>query len=222
MATYLIVNNNYRIMPYGASIGYGYGPKLIMRKPIERGEIILAVPGAHTTARVLSEIYLIERGFRTKVIELPFDRIDMLVKLGIVDAGVLIHEAQMLDLNEHEQIDLGKWWFDKFSLPIPLGLNVIHKRINYEIAIKISEMFRESIEYSYENIEEALRHAEKYSRIKNRDMLIEFIKMYVKNTRLEKISEEIKSIIKLHELCKEYNIEPFNKSELSIEIVGEL
>src|SRR5207253_6570842 len=55
-ATYLLIADQYRMMGPGASMGEGYGPILVARGPIPRGELGGrggAVPREHTTSALL-------------------------------------------------------------------------------------------------------------------------------------------------------------------------
>ena len=47
----------------------------------------------------------------------------------MVDAGLIIHEAQISFGDEFKILDLGRWWHDLTNgMPVPLGINVISKR----------------------------------------------------------------------------------------------
>ncbi len=220
VATYLLVSKDYIIIPYGASVGYSYGPKLIInRRYVDRGKITVAVPGLYTTARVLTEAYLRENGREYEIVDVQFDKILTLLNNDVVECGVLIHEEQILDIGDrYIKIDLGEWWFNKFKLPIPLGINVIRRDVDNNIVQTIVEAFRKSIEYAYKNIDEVLTYSLNFSRIRDRDKVLNFIKMYVNDRELNYRSDEIKSIEKLHEICRDYRIEPFYKHYLDIKI----
>ena len=58
-----------------------------------------------------------------------FSEIPGAVARGDVDAGLLIHEAQ-LTLAEHglrAVADMGQWWGTQTGMPLPLGLNVVRR-----------------------------------------------------------------------------------------------
>ncbi|NPA22924.1 MAG: ABC transporter substrate-binding protein [Crenarchaeota archaeon] len=219
VGAYLIVSKKYLLIPYGASIGYDYGPKLLIRK-VDRNGTVVAVPGKYTTARILTEIYLREEKNieNIKLIDVQFEKIKDLVIDGLVDCGVLIHEEQMESFNI-ENIDLGRWWKKRTGLPIPLGVDIVHERVGTETAREISEMFRKAIEYSYRNVDEVLKHAMKYSRLRDPEKVLQFIKMYVKDTKLTRESPEVRAMIELHRLCKRHDIRPFSETELDIRII---
>ena len=56
----------------------------------------------------------------------PFDKITDAVKERTVDAGLIIHEAQLTFDREgfHRIVDLGRWFKSTYNLPLPLGGNV--------------------------------------------------------------------------------------------------
>ncbi|NPB00912.1 MAG: ABC transporter substrate-binding protein [Crenarchaeota archaeon] len=219
VGAYLLISDKYYIIPYGASVGYDYGPKLLVRR-VEK-DAIVAVPGKYTTARILTELYLREEHSieNLKIIDVPFEKIPELVINDVVDCGVLIHEEQLKEFKNVENIDLGAWWKNKTRLPIPLGLDVVHVKVGLDVAREISNMFKRAIEYSYRNIEEVLEYAMKFSRLRDRELVLKFIKMYVKDLELTYESPEIRAIQILHELCKKYNIEPFSRTSLNIKII---
>ncbi len=219
VGAYMLISEKYFLIPYGASIGYDYGPKLLMKR-VDK-DLVVAVPGKYTTARILTELYLREEHSveNLKIIDVPFEKIPELVINDIVDCGVLIHEEQLREFKNMLNIDLGLWWKNRTNLPIPLGVDVIHRKIGIDTAREISNMFKKAIEYSYKNLEEVLQYAMRFSRLKDRDLVLKFIKMYVKNVELTYESPEIKAINTLYELCKKYDIEPFSSARLDIKII---
>jgi len=65
----------------------------------------------------------------------PFDQITDAVKERAVDAGLIIHEAQLTFDREgfHRIVDLGRWFKTSFGLPLPLGANVLLRSLDPEI-----------------------------------------------------------------------------------------
>ena len=74
LAAYPFVQEDYSLLPHGASIGTGYGPIVVAREPASlddlRGKEIV-VPGAMTTALLTLRLVLGDLPFR----ELPFEQI---------------------------------------------------------------------------------------------------------------------------------------------------
>jgi len=175
---YLKVQDQYRIMNCGASMGDGYGPIVVANEPIEslKGKRI-AVPGKLTTAYLLLMLFVDD----FIPVEAAFDDIIDEVKNNNVDAGLLIHEGQ-LTYKDHDLVllhDLGILWAEETSLPLPLGLNVIKRDIDEDLQKEILRVHQESIEYSLANKEEALEYALDFGRGIDTDVNEKFVLMYV-------------------------------------------
>jgi 1,4-dihydroxy-6-naphthoate synthase len=177
---YPFVADKYVLMASGSSIGDGYGPMVVANHPMNQGEIKgkkIAIPGKLTTAYLALKIF--EPDFEAVVV--PFDRILEAVKEGVVDAGLIIHEAQ-LTYNKsgfHKILDLGKWWKGKFDLPLPLGANALLRSLSPEVSSECCRMMRDSIQYALDNREEALTYALQFARDMDPRLAEKFIGMYV-------------------------------------------
>ena len=182
---YAYLADRYALLPHGASMGDGYGPRLVAREPGAlwardraglRGKRI-AIPGPLTTA------FLALRLFEPDFIPVPihFDQIEDAVASGDVDLGLLIHEGQLTfaDRGLHLVADLGEWWFRATGLPLPLGGNVIRKDLGEELVRTVSGHLRESIAYGLEHRASALEHAMRYARGLDRSRADTFVGMYV-------------------------------------------
>jgi 1,4-dihydroxy-6-naphthoate synthase len=149
----------------------------VTRRAIDAGEVVVASPGAWTTAALALRLWA--PGVRTR--EMPFDRIEGAVKSGEAAAGVLIHEGQ---LTFEEQglaavVDLGKWWKEETGLPLPLGGNVVRRDLGADTIGRISRALSRSIEYGLAHREAALDHAMRYARGLDRSKADRFVGMYV-------------------------------------------
>lgn len=132
-AAYPAIAGRYAITRAGSSFGEGYGPKLVVPRrsafaePHDLSGRLVAIPGVNTTAHLT--LRLACPGAR--VVEMLFSEIPAAVAHGRVEAGVLIHEAQ-LQLEQHglrAVADMGQWWHAQTGLPLPLGLNVVRRDI---------------------------------------------------------------------------------------------
>jgi len=175
---YLKVQDHYRIMSCGASMGDGYGPIVVANEHIEnlKGKRI-AVPGKLTTAYLLLMLYVDD----FIPVEVSFDDIIKEVKDKNVDAGLLIHEGQ-LTYKDHDLtllFDLGVLWSGETSLPLPLGLNVVKRDISEDLQKEILRVHQTSIEYSLAHKDEALEYAVKFGRGIETDVAEKFVLMYV-------------------------------------------
>ena len=207
--TYGFVFRNYYLTKYGASFGINYGPIIVSRKEkIENiKDIVFAVPGEYTTSTLLLKLYY---GKEVDTVTIPFTEISKLVAHGIVDAGVLIHEEQLTYTNYglYKIVDLGEWWYRETKLPLPLGINVINKRVEREIAKKLINTFKESIRYAINNENEVLNYALNYSRDRDIERIRKFIKMYVNELSLNMSNVGLKAIERLLEMAYDEKLLP--------------
>src|ERR1700716_64280 len=128
---YPYVADKYVLMASGSSIGDGYGPMVIATRPMEPEELKgkrIAVPGMLTTAYLTCKLF--QPDFEAVVT--PFDKITEAVKDRAVDAGLIIHEAQLTFDREgfHRIVDLGRWFKTSYGLPLPLGGNVLLRSLD--------------------------------------------------------------------------------------------
>src|SRR6266568_4587217 len=95
---YAYVSDKYALLPSGASMGDGYGPILVAKKPFAKEEVArkkIAVPGTMTSAFLALQLWLGQPagGFRFTVV--PFDKIFAAVHAGAAEVGLIIHEGQL-------------------------------------------------------------------------------------------------------------------------------
>ena len=175
---YLSVQDRYRILSCGASMGKGYGPIVVAKEKISdlRGKTV-AVPGKLTTAYLLLSLYADD----FIPVEAPFDEIMDKVLEGEADAGLLIHEGQLTyeDMGFELLLDLGVMWAEETDLPMPLGLNVLRRDIPRGLDTEVLRIHRESIEYALSNKKEALDYAMRFGRGMSEDTGEKFVLMYV-------------------------------------------
>jgi 1,4-dihydroxy-6-naphthoate synthase len=179
-ATYTLIHDRYRMMDPGASMGKGYGPILVAREAVERKEIadkVVAIPGSHTTAAMLLRLYVGD----PPIIEVAFDKIPQAVLEGQADLGLLIHEGQIThqSLGLHKVLDMGQLWAQDTGLPLPLGINVMRRDLGEPLHRRLSQALRDSIDYAYAHLDEALDYAMQYGRGIDKDTCRRFVLMYV-------------------------------------------
>ncbi len=194
---YPYVAGKYLVLPSGGSVGDGYGPIVVSKKPLDtlRGKKV-AVPGRLTTAYLILKLY--EPDFYEEV--LPFDQIMDAVEKQLTDAGLVIHEGQISyeDRGLLKFIDLGQWWKEKTGLPLPLGCNVVRKDLGVDTIKKVERVMKRSVEYALSNQERALEYARNYARdIKDSQEKTEkFVSMYV-NQRTIDYGEDGRQAVRL-------------------------
>ncbi|MBI4544671.1 MAG: ABC transporter substrate-binding protein [Gemmatimonadetes bacterium] len=184
---YALLAERYLLLPHGASMGEGYGPRLVARQPLEPAGLAgtrVAVPGTMTSAYLALKLF--QPAAETEAI--PFDKIMEHVRAGRADAGLLIHEGQLTyaDSGLHLVADLGEWWAGETGgLPLPLGGNVIRRDLGPELIRKVSTVLRQSIAYALEHTEEALEYARRFGRGLDARQTREFVHMYVNPRTLD-------------------------------------
>ena len=183
---YPYVSEKYVLMASGSSVGDGYGPMIISTHPMEPEELKgkrIAVPGTLTTAYLASKLF--QPDFEAVVT--PFDKITDAVKERAVDAGLIIHEAQLTFDRQgfHRIVDLGRWFKSSFGLPLPLGANVLLRSLDPEIQSECCRLMRESIQYALDNHDEALEYALQFAGDMEPGLAEKFIGMYVNHYTLD-------------------------------------
>lgn len=188
---YAYVSDQYALLPSGASMGDGYGPMLVSKRPLSRDDIArarIAVPGTMTSAFLALQLWLDRPASAIDHVVVPFDQVFRAVREDQAEVGLIIHEGQLTYRNEGlvGSADLGRWWGDQHQgLPLPLGGNVIHKRFDPDTRRRISRLLTESIQYSLDHRPEAVQHALQYARDMGRDLADRFVGMYVNHWTLD-------------------------------------
>jgi len=206
---YPYVADKYVLMASGSSIGDGYGPMIISTHPMEPDELKgkrIAVPGTMTTAYLACKLF--QPDFEAVVT--PFDKITDAVKERTVDAGLIIHEAQLTFDREgfHRIVDLGRWFKTSFNLPLPLGANVLLRSLEPEIQSECCRLMRESIQYALDNHDEALEYALQFAGDMEAGLAEKFVGMYVNHYTLDVGEVVPRAVQKLLDLGFEAGLVP--------------
>ena len=177
---YPYVADKYVLMASGSSIGDGYGPMIISGRPMDPDDLKgkrIAIPGLMTSAYLACKLF--QPDFEAVVT--PFDKITEAVRDKAVDAGLIIHEAQLTFDREgfHRIVDLGRWFKTTYGLPLPLGGNVLLRSLSPEIQSECCRLMRESIQYALDNHAEALQYAMQFARDMEPRLAEKFVGMYV-------------------------------------------
>jgi 1,4-dihydroxy-6-naphthoate synthase len=183
---YPYVADKYVLMASGSSIGDGYGPMIVSTRPMEPEELKgkrIAIPGMLTTAYLACRLF--QADFEPVVT--PFDKITDAVRERTVDAGLIIHEAQLTFDREgfHRIVDLGRWFKSTYGLPLPLGGNVLRRSLSAGIQSECCRLMRDSIQYALDNHAEALAYAMQFARDMEPRLAEKFVGMYVNHYTLD-------------------------------------
>lgn len=183
---YPYVSDKYVLMASGSSVGDGYGPVVVSSRPFQPEELKgkrVAVPGKLTTA------YLALKLFEPDIVEVPvpFDHILDAVHERAVEAGVVIHEAQLTfgKSGFHSILDLGRWWKKTHGLPLPLGANALLRSLPRDVQSECCRLMRESIQYALDHNEESLNYALQFARDMEPRLAEKFVGMYVNHYTLD-------------------------------------
>ncbi|HYE62068.1 MAG TPA: MqnA/MqnD/SBP family protein [Phycisphaerales bacterium] len=218
------VRERYVVTRTGSSFGEGFGPKVVRRADSEKvhcvnclrgGDVRIAIPGRRTTAfLVLGMLLGRERVAKEgKVVEMPFERIIAAVAEGEVDAGLVIHEGQLL----YEQaglklvVDLGKWWQEQTGLPLPLGCNAVRRDLDARFGAgsvdEVSRTLRRSVDYALEHRRESLEYTLPFalanaakpggSGAPTLERVDEYVKMYVNRWTVDMGPEGLAAVQRL-------------------------
>src|SRR6266850_4242722 len=184
---YAYVADKYALLPHGASIGDNYGPIVVANEDFDPANLVdltIAVPGTLTSAFLALSLYTPNFPFEV----VPFDKIIDAVTEKRCDAGLLIHEGQLFynNLGLHKVLDLGEWWHEHTDgLPLPMGGNVIRRKLGKETISEVSSLLKESIQYSLDNREDALQYAMQFAREMDPALADRFVAMWVNDLTLD-------------------------------------
>ncbi len=201
-AAWLRLRDKYELLDSGAALGFGCGPLLVARsKDISVENALIAVPGVETTANMLFGMRYPEA--KNKIV-VRFDEILPGIESGKFDAGVIIHEGRFVfkDYGCEKIIDLGEWWEEETSSPIPLGCIAIRKdeeTIIHRDAIESG--IRESVAFAFENPGASREYVKSLAQEMDDDVIDQHIKLYVNEFTLSLGEKGKKAIQKLEEMA---------------------
>lgn len=183
---YPFVADKYVLMDCGASFGEGYGPIVVSNHPLKKTELAgrtIAIPGELTTSYLALKLY----EPNVKTVTMPFDKILDAVKAKEVEAGLLIHEGQLMfsGMGLNKVVDLGVWWQEETGLPLPLGANAIRRKLGADLGRQVSRIIRESVAYALDHREPALDYALQFARDMDPVLADKFVGMYVNKWTLD-------------------------------------
>ena len=188
---YAYLAEKYVILRSGASMGgETYGPRLVVREKFDLKDgkkRSIAIPGELTSAALALKIYLAENKIQANLVNMHFDAVQKAVKEGTVDGGIIIHEGQITHEREGltSILDLGQWWWSNHKLPLPLGVNIVDKKLGVEGIKAVSTVLRGTIEYSLAHRKEALEYALSYGRGISMEEADKFVGWYVNDLTVD-------------------------------------
>ncbi len=177
---YPSVRERYELLTAGSSIQEGTGPLVVSRQPLSLEalrSVTVAIPGLRTSAHLAMTRWM--PGLKVELV--PFDQILDAVADGRFEAGLLIHESQLMfrERGLHLVVDLGAWWKEHLDLPLPMGGNAIRKDLPLEVRDRFARLMRRSVELARARHEESLDYAQSFGRGMDRAMVSRYVKGWV-------------------------------------------
>ena len=193
---YKYLKNSYELLPTGSALGWNCGPKIIALKPFSLEELsdkTIAIPGPYTTAHLLLN-KIVKNKFNRHFCR--YDEVTNLVKKGLVDAGVIIHESRFTFALEglYEIADLGKLWHEETMLPLPLGGIFIRKDLNKNYTKDFTRSIQESLLYAQNNPDQLLPYILEHSRVKEKSIVEAHIALYITKETFDLSRDALKAI----------------------------
>ena len=178
------LRESYDLLTAGSSIQEGTGPLVVSRQPLAATalkDLTIAIPGRRTSAYLSMQKWCAEIGFAPKVELLPFDQIMPAVVAGRFEAGLLIHESQLMyqEAGLHLVADLGAWWKLAYELPLPMGGNAIRKSLPADVKQRFAVLMRKSVEMSRARHWESVDYSQSFGRGMDRDMIGRYVNAWV-------------------------------------------
>ena len=190
------VLSEYALLPCGGALGKGCGPLVLTSNkaecynaPAKLMNKRVAVPSVRSTAYLLFRLWASRHvpGGVGEIVVLPFHEIMPAVRDGLVDAGLVIHEARFTYPTYGLTLlaDLGSWWEGDTNLPIPLGAIIAKRSLDLPA---ITRWIQASVKYAWAHPEESREYVLCHSQELSTEVTEAHIKLYV-NEYTENIGE---------------------------------
>ncbi len=178
------LKDRYALLTAGSSIQEGTGPLVVSRKPMHADElrdVTIAIPGKRTSAYLSMRRWCDTLGFEPKVELRPFDEIMPAVQRGEFEAGLLIHESQLMYQEAGLQLveDMGAWWKASHDLPLPMGGNAIRTDLPPDVIQRFATVMRKSVVMARERHWESVDYSQSFGRGMDREMIGRYVNAWV-------------------------------------------
>lgn len=185
---WMALKDRYRLLDSGTAMGFGCGPVLIARRPLNprvRDRCRVVLPGRWTTAHLLFRLWAPEVRRRVFV---PYDRVFETLIAGRADCGVIIHESRFTfqEAGFIALVDLGAWWEEKTGLPIPLGGIAARKNLGEPLLTRIETAVEQSIRQAMANPAQTLPYVRRYAQEMDETVLQAHIGAFVNDFSLKR------------------------------------
>lgn len=181
------VLSEYALLPCGGALGRGCGPLVLTKRttssPVDPSILSgrrVAVPSERSTAYLLFRLWAAQNvpGGVGEIVVMPFHHIMPAVRDGLLDAGLVIHEARFTYPSYGLTVltDLGNWWETDTGLPIPLGAIIARRTLDVS---SIASWTRASIEYAWAHPETSLEYVLTHAQEMSPEVTDAHINLYV-------------------------------------------
>ncbi len=176
----------YKLLPCGGALGRGCGPLVLTTGAGDSSDASrlsgqrVAVPSERSTAYLLFRLWAAQNvpGGIGEIVVMPFHEIMPAVRDGLIDAGLVIHEARFTYPNYGLSmlVDLGNWWENDTGFPIPLGAIIAKRSLGLSA---VSAWIRESVEYAWQHPEISREYVLNHAQEMDPDVAQSHIDLYV-------------------------------------------
>ncbi len=196
--------NHYSVLNSGSALGEGVGPLLVSNKIPDNSSLedaTIAIPGENTTAHLLFSLAYPNVKKKKYMV---FHEIENAILIGIVDAGVIIHENRFTYQQKglKKIMDLGEYWEQQLQIPIPLGGIVAHHRLSEPTRLQVDQLIRKSVEYAFEKYPLISDYVKLHAQEMEQEVMKQHIDLYVNNYSINLGVEGRAAIAKLLEVAK--------------------
>lgn len=219
---YAYVTENYVLLNSGSALGFGVGPLLICSNELftdsayllkNIADLNIGIPGKYTTANFLLSLAYPEAKKKT---EMLFSEIEDAVIASRIDIGLIIHENRFTyqDKGLHKILDLGEFWEDLTSSPIPLGGIMMKRQFPEELKQKVNRVIRRSVEFAFENPKSGLEFIRSHSQEMSEEVMYKHIELYVNKYSVDLGDEGRKAVSVLFDGAVKLEVIPEPKEKL--------
>jgi 1,4-dihydroxy-6-naphthoate synthase len=178
------------VLPSGSALGFGVGP-LLLGAPGGPGPgpgARVLGPGRWTTAALLWRLFHEGQGDVRHVV---FSEIMPALQARRADLGLCIHEGRFTwreaGLVRHE--DLGRRWQEATGAPLPLGGIVARRELGADVAWRLQDAIRASLEWGLERRDACLPTMRAHAQELSDAVLLAHVDLYVNARTLDLGSE---------------------------------
>lgn len=212
---------HYTLLDSGAAIGKGAGPLLIGDRDQELtteeiNQASIAIPGLHTTANLLFSYVYPEATDKHFMV---FSEIESALLDKKTDLGVIIHENRFTYQAKglHKISDLGADWEERTKLPVPLGGIAVNQGIKRNLALRINELVKKSVEFAFSNYPALAPYVKEHAQEMDEEVMRQHIDLYVNNYSLDIGGEGHSAIEAMYQVFLEiHNLEADDEDVLFI------